>query len=190
MMNFLIHIDEQAFLFLNSFHCPLCDGIMIFVTSKISWIPLYIFILWKIFHKDRWGIVYFIVCAVFCVLLSDRISVFVKEYFQRLRPCHNDSLKMVVYTVNGRCGGLYGFVSSHAANAFAVATLVSLVCKRKTITIIMTVYAILVSYSRIYLGVHFPADIIGGALLGICIAVPVYYLYVVLLKRYLSSAWQ
>jgi undecaprenyl-diphosphatase len=102
------------------------------------------------------------------ILIGDRASVeMFKEVFERLRPCHNPTIKYLVHTVDG-CGGKFGFVSSHATNSFSLAVFSSLLLKSKFkwITASMLFWAALVSYSRIYVGVHFPADILGGAILG------------------------
>lgn len=102
------------------------------------------------------------------ILIGDRASVeMFKEVFERLRPCHNKRIIFLVHTVDG-CGGQYGFVSSHATNSFSLAFFSSLLLKSKFkwITAVMFLWATLVSYSRIYMGVHFPADILIGAILG------------------------
>ena len=102
------------------------------------------------------------------ILIGDRASVeMFKEVFERLRPCHNPTIKYLVHTVDG-CGGKFGFVSSHATNSFSLAVFSILLLKNKFkwITGSMLFWAALVSYSRIYVGVHFPADILGGAILG------------------------
>jgi undecaprenyl-diphosphatase len=112
------------------------------------------------------------------VTLADQISVHAfKEVFQRLRPCHNPELQDIVHLVNNKCGGQYGFVSSHAANTFAVAFFLKKLFAQKQFSIFIIFWAAIVSYSRIYLGVHFPLDVIGGAVLGTLIGIMVFYLY-------------
>ncbi|WP_223265865.1 phosphatase PAP2 family protein [Vicingus serpentipes] len=111
-------------------------------------------------------IVPFIVTLIF---LSDKISVyFFKEVFMRLRPCHNPEIANLVHIVSDHCGGQYGFVSSHATNTFALAVFVGLLVKQKISWLLPTlvIWAAVVSYSRIYLGVHYPGDVICGAILG------------------------
>lgn len=107
------------------------------------------------------------------IVFSDQISVqLFKEAFMRLRPCHNPNIADLVHTINGECGGNYGFVSSHASNTFALALFVGLIFKKHFSFLLyaMLVWSALVSYSRIYVGVHYPADIVCGAILGSTIA--------------------
>lgn len=107
------------------------------------------------------------------IFLSDKISVyFFKEVFMRLRPCHNPVIANLVHIVNNHCGGQFGFVSSHATNTFALAVFVGLLLKQKVSWLLpaLVLWATIVSYSRIYLGVHYPGDVICGALLGTIIA--------------------
>ena len=112
-----------------------------------------------------------IVAIVLAVVLSDKISTAIKKKVQRFRPSHDLVLAERVHTVNEYRGGNYGFVSSHASNTFCVALLVTLLLETSTfVTVLLFFWAILVSYSRIYLGVHFPFDILFGALLGMIIA--------------------
>jgi len=105
-----------------------------------------------------------------CVLLADQLSVHLfKNVFQRLRPSHEPELTGMVHLVRDYRGGNWGFVSSHAANTFAIATFLSLIFKNRKFWIILFSWCIIVSYTRIYLGVHYPGDIFGGALLGMVI---------------------
>jgi undecaprenyl-diphosphatase len=121
-----------------------------------------------------------IIAIIIAVVLSDRISTAIKKKVQRVRPTHDIVLADKVHTVNNYRGGNYGFVSSHASNTFCVALLVALIFETSTwITLLLFFWAILVSYSRIYLGVHFPLDIIFGAILGMNIA----FLIFLLLKK-------
>lgn len=107
--------------------------------------------------------------VVIVIILADQISVnLFKEVFLRLRPCHNPEIKDLVHTINGACGGKYGFVSSHASNTFALAVFVGSVFKKQVEWMLFTMFlwAAIVSYSRIYVGVHYPGDVLVGALLG------------------------
>jgi undecaprenyl-diphosphatase len=172
------HLDQQLFLFLNSLNSPFWDKVMSAVSGKIIWAPLYLAILvWiGITYKKRfWVILIFIALAV---ALADQVSVqLFKNVFHRLRPCHEPSLEGLIHLVNGKCGGLYGFVSSHASNSFNVALLSLMFIKKRWYSVSIVLWASVVGYSRIYLGVHYPGDVIFGALLGALIGWGVYKLY-------------
>lgn len=176
ILSSLINIDKQLFLFLNGFHSPFFDDVFYFITDRFSWVPFYLFLTILLFFKYKWKGFVFLPFVAMVILLSDQISVqLFKEVFMRLRPCHNPEIKDLVHTVDG-CGGLYGFVSSHASNTFALALFVGLILKKHVPKLlpILVCWAAIVSYSRIYVGVHYPADIIGGAILGLVIAFTVW----------------
>jgi len=163
----LEQLDRELFLFLNSIHSPGWDSIMTFVSAKLTWAPFYAFILVLLSIKYKRSILIIIPIIILTITASDQLSVHAfKEVFMRLRPCHEPALEGLVHTVNNRCGGMYGFVSSHAANSFAAAILSLGLMKKRWFTIMILFWATLVSYSRVYLGVHYPGDIIGGAILG------------------------
>jgi len=185
MIAFLKALDIQLLLFINGLHQPLLDKVMLFLTYKYTWIPLYVGIIFFIFVKKRkeyWLVLLFIIGAVIC---SDLVaSSLMKPYFQRLRPCHNLDLNTVLYLVGDLCGGRFGFVSSHAANTFALATFFYLYVGREYNWIeVFFIWAGFVSLSRVYLGVHYPADIAVGALLGIVVAIVFYSLFKQAQKR-------
>jgi len=180
-------LDQQLFLFLNSANSPFWDKIMVYLSMKIVWAPLYIAILifLGIKYKGRfWIMLLFIILAV---TLADQISVLIKNAVDRPRPCHESSLQGLVHVVNGVCGGLYGFVSSHASNSFNVAFLSLMFIKRKWYTVFIIAWASIVSYSRIYLGVHYPGDVLCGAILGALIGWGVYKLFEAFNKRILKN---
>ncbi len=165
-------MDAQLFLFLNGLHADWLDPVMVAITEMWPWIPLYLlllFLVFKQFGKRGWWILLG-VCVV--ILCSDQLSAHVcKPLFQRLRPCFNPELEGLVHLPNGLPGGRFGFVSSHAANTFAVASYLTGVLWRRYRWIGWVLYgwAFLSSYSRIYVGVHYPGDIVAGAALGILI---------------------
>ena len=170
--------DTQLFVFLNGINSPFFDQLMWWFSGKFFWIPMYLLIIACIIYKQRWKAIITLLFIVFVVTLADQISVHAfKEVFQRLRPCHNPELADVVHLVNNKCGGKYGFVSSHAANTFAVAFFLKKLLAKKYFSLFIISWAIIVSYSRIYLGVHYPLDIVGGALLGTGIGLCVFSLY-------------
>ena len=167
MIDFLNKLDTQLFIFFNSINSPFWDKIMWWISGSKSWIPLYLIIIIYIIYKFRWKAVITLVIIAILITLSDQISVrLFKDVFQRLRPCHNPALQDIVHLVHNKCGGKYGFVSSHAANTFAIAIFLSRLFKYKYFSIFIILWAAVVSYSRIYLGVHYPFDILGGAILG------------------------
>ena len=176
MLDWIIGLDKELFLFLNGINSPLWDRIMWLISGKFTWIPLYVILLVGIIYSDlsARSIVITILFILVTVLLCDQISVLLKNFIGRLRPSHDPTLHNLVHIVNDYRGGKYGFVSSHAANVFGVAVFSTNQLKSGTWSFILIVWAIIVSYSRIYLGVHFPLDIIFGAILGTMIGIHMY----------------
>jgi undecaprenyl-diphosphatase len=145
---------------------------------------MYAIIVGYIIYKFRWKAILSLVFIALVVTLADQISVHgFKMVFQRLRPCHNLQLKNIVHLVNNKCGGQFGFVSSHAANTFGIAVFLARLLKNKQFIIFIFAWASVVSYSRIYLGVHYPFDILGGAILGSGIGYLSYFFYTVVLQK-------
>lgn len=159
-------IDRQLFLFLNSANSPFWDKVMYFMSMKLVWVPAYLLILiaMGIIYKRKLLII--ILFIIISVLVADQLSVLLKNSVGRLRPCHDPSLQGLVHLVNGECGGIYGFVSSHAANMFNVALFSLVLIGRRWFSAVILIWAAVISYSRIYLGVHYPGDVLCGAMLG------------------------
>lgn len=179
MIESLKELDIKLFLFFNGIHSAAGDFIMYWLSHKFIWIPLYVFLLYLLFRFYGKKTLLLLVMVALLITISDQVSVHCfKNVFQRLRPCHEPSLEGMVYTL-GRCGGKYSFISSHASNSFAIAVFMALLLwdKMRIFSIVMIVWAALVSYSRIYLGVHYPADIICGAIAGSVEAFIVYRLW-------------
>lgn len=177
MIDFLTNLDSQLFLFLNGLHSEFWDSIMWWVSGKEEWIPLYMVLLGWLIFRFKWRILYLIPFIVLLIVLSDQISVLIKNTVQRFRPTHDPEIGNLVNTLNNYRGGKYGFVSSHAANSFALAIFTSLILKNRWFTVFIFFWAALVSYSRIYLGVHYPGDILFGALLGIALGMVTFWLW-------------
>jgi undecaprenyl-diphosphatase len=185
----LNQIDTQLFLFFNGLHNETFDHIMVWVSGKTTWWPFYLALLAYLVWSRRLQVIPVLLFIALCVTLADQSSVkLFKDVFERLRPCREPALEGLVHMVNGKCGGLYGFVSSHAANTFGVAMLLLLIVKKQWFSVLMLVWATLVSYSRIYLGVHYPGDIIGGAVLGMLCGYLVYLLFRWAIPR-LPASW-
>ena len=184
MIEFLTYWDTQLFIFLNNIHSPFWDGIMWWISGTKSWIPLYIVIIAFIIYKQKKKSSLTLLFIAVVVFLSDQVSVHLfKEVFQRLRPCHTPELQDIVHLVKNKCGGQFGFVSSHATNTFSIATFLSLLFKNRNFTVFILIWATIVSYSRIYLGVHFPLDVIAGGILGSLIGYSIYKLYFFINKK-------
>lgn len=174
MIEWLENMDRELFLVLNGWHSETMDFVMWHISGKLQWIPLYLLLLGLLFKKYGWSSWILMLSVAVLISISDQTSVkLFKEGFERWRPCHNVDLKELVHLVNNKCGGRFGFVSSHATNSFAIATFVGLLLNRKTLVLLL-IWAALVSYSRVYLGVHYPSDILGGAILGTGIATLLY----------------
>ncbi|MDQ2180568.1 phosphatase PAP2 family protein [Marinifilum sp. D714] len=176
-MDTLIQLDKELFLWFNSHNTPFWDVVMMFFTRKEFWIPLYLLLLYQIYKVKGKEAIYWILGAFLLVFLCDQISTqLFKNVFERFRPSHDPSLEGMVNLVSGYKGGRYGFVSSHATNSFGFALFTSLLFRNKLYTFFIFTWSLLVVYTRIYLGVHFPGDIIGGMVLGLLLGYGVYRL--------------
>ena len=177
-MDWILQFDSWLFLAINGLHSEFWDGIMWWISGKTTWWPFYLLLLGFLGWKRRWQLLLMILFLVLAITLADQTSVHLfKNVFQRLRPCHEPSLQGLVHLVNNKCGGQFGFISSHASNVFGVATLISLWIKKRWLTAILVIWALVVSYSRVYLGVHYPLDVIAGGMWGAGCGWLMYFLF-------------
>ena len=182
-------IDRAIVLWINGLHTAWLDQFMWIISGKLTWIPLYLLLLFLFARSFGWGkAAIFLIIAVIGVTISDQLSVHLfKDVFERYRPSHHSELTNVLHFYdlgNGNFykGGMYGFVSSHASN-FMVVCLFGFLTLRKNykwIGPVLIISYVLVIFSRIYLGVHYLSDVIVGGLLGAIIA---YLLYKLVLVR-------
>ncbi|MBO0322039.1 phosphatase PAP2 family protein [Muricauda sp. CAU 1633] len=169
MLEQLLQHDTDLFLFLNGLGTPTWDGFWMFMTNTKSSFPLYVLLLYlsyKNFGWKRTGII--LVSVALMITCTDQLSNFFKYGIGRLRPCHDPEVSSVMRLVKSYCGGQYGYFSAHAANSFGPAIFFSILFRGKVrfIGIIMILWACIVAYSRIYIGVHYPLDVLTGALVG------------------------
>jgi len=179
----ILEIDKDLFLFLNSLHNSFWDTIMLMVTRKETWIPFFAIILFYFIKNYKIKAFPILVFLALTILLSDQLSVLLKENIQRFRPVHDLVIGSLVHNVL-RKGSFYGFVSSHAANGFAVFAFTASIFKNRNYWLLLLFWALLFSYSRIYSGVHYPLDILGGAVLGWIIGVGCFKLLTLVENRY------
>ena len=187
-MNAINNLDHELFLFLNGLHVGWLDPVMTFISSEMGWIPFYVILLYLVFKKLGWkGLLFVVIGVVVLITCSDQLSSHVfKPVFHRFRPCHDPLIQDLVHLPNGHCGGQYGFISSHACNTFALASFITLIMKRfyKKIGLLMFIWAALVSYSRIYMGVHFPGDVLCGAAVGMILGFGIGHILLMVMNKF------
>jgi undecaprenyl-diphosphatase len=165
-------IDTDVLKFINGHNCPILDQVMMIISGRFTWIPLYLLFAILIFRDYRSASWLILIFGVLAVVMSDQASNLIKDHVMRLRPSHDPAVmgSLHYYKDDNRdayMGGLYGFVSNHAANATSLALYLILLFRNKWVTIGLIFWVFLLCYSRVYLGVHYPSDILGGIFVGL-----------------------
>ncbi len=174
----IIETDEALLLYLNGMHCPAIDSVMWFVSGKLSWLPLYILLTYFMWRRLGWRqtVVSLLFIAAMIALCDRACSHLIRPLFERLRPSNlQNPISSLVHIVNGYRGGAYGFPSCHAANTFALAVFQMLLFRNRW-AVLLLAWAVVVCYSRVYIGVHYPGDIAVGMLIGSAFGTAFYYL--------------
>lgn len=169
MLQKLNGIDIRLFLFLNGHHNAFFDPIMYWISNKWFWLPFYLFMVILIARAYKKRSILIFICIGVLVTLSDQISShLIKPWVKRLRPSHNPDIAHLVHLSKAGPGGLYGFVSGHATNSFALFIFLAIVLNSKFnwLKWVLLLWALLICYSRIYVGVHYPGDVVCGAVVG------------------------
>lgn len=188
LINKLLPFEREVFLALNGSGSAFWDNAMWTYTGIVTWLPMVLFILYIAFRNQQLKEGMLVLGAIVLVLLlSNLISAsFFKPVFQRYRPSHHPDYKDLVNIINDFRGGDYGFISGHATNSFGLAFFFSLLFKNRFVTISMMLWAVINSYSRVYLGVHFISDIVAGFIMGTLIGLLVYEIYIRIRVRYFN----
>lgn len=185
MMNEIVSLDKSVFYFLNDLHTPLFDVAMSLFTRTEAWLLLFVGVIWCIFKLfGRKGILILIAIAL-VILIADQFSGLIKDLVGRLRPTHDPDMQDLVHFVKKK-GGKFSYFSAHASNTFGLAMFLSLLFKNRTLGLVIFSWAAIASYTRIYLGLHFPGDILTGMLFGMVLGWAVYQLVKRVDKRFFA----
>lgn len=182
----LSDIDARLLLIVNGAHSPFFDSVMWCISGRWIWVPFYAVLAYLLFRRMSWKRASICLVTIGLIILAadQTCATLIRPEIGRLRPANlNNPLSSFVHVVSGYRGGRYGFPSCHAANTFALAVFMSLVIRHKWFTVMMFSWAFVVSYSRMYLGVHYFGDLFCGATIGSLFAVLFYYLQNYLFKR-------
>ena len=184
MLEKILDLDSYLFLYLNNLGSQYYDNFWIFLSRTEANVMFYLVVLiayiYSINNKKRTKILFHLIIAIaILITISDQTSNLFKDSFQRLRPCYNELISDSLRLVKDSCGGRYGFFSAHASNSFSLAIFFGLLLRssNRLLILLFAIYAFLISYSRIYLGVHYPIDILVGTIFGTINAIVLYKIY-------------
>jgi len=184
-----LQFERGAFFSLNGSNSIYWDNFFFIFTNPLTWLFFFFCFLWVFSYKKNWKeVVCVIIMVGLLILLCDRISSgFFKPYFHRFRPSHHPDFMNQVKIVFNKRGGNYGFISGHATNLFGLATFFTMIFRNKLFTFTIFTFAVLIAYSRIYLGLHFISDVVAGAIVGSLIGYFVYRIYQYSRYKWLKS---
>jgi undecaprenyl-diphosphatase len=182
LLDRLKDLDVKLFIYLNGLGTESWDGFWNFVTHRFTWVPIYLLLLYLVYRIAGWkGLVYYLVAITILIYVVDQTTYYwFKAVFQRPRPSRPESGIADIIRITGSPGGKWGFISAHASNTFAIAVFLGYQIKKifKPAAVLFVLWAVFISYSRIYVGVHYPADLLVGALWGSFVA----FLFLYVLK--------
>lgn len=183
----VISLDKQWLLAVNGSDSLYLDRVVKVLTTAITWIPLYISLFYVVLHNNETArkVIYILASAGLCVLLAGTVDdVIVKPTVARWRPTHDPEIGMLVDIVNGYRGGRFGFFSAHASNTFSIAIFFCWLVRSRLLSVALVLWSLTNCWTRLYLGVHFPGDILVGLMWGAIVGTGVYYLY-----RHFAAKW-
>ncbi|MCH4552938.1 MULTISPECIES: phosphatase PAP2 family protein [Aestuariibaculum] len=186
MIDKLIQLDTELFLYLNNLGTPAWDGLWLAITAKLTFVPLYAILLYLLYKKfGLRSLLIFVVVIALMITFTDQVTNLFKRTFERPRPCRADGVMDQMRFIAERCGK-YGFFSGHASNSMAAAIFAGLMLRTyyKNLIFILLFWSAIVAYSRIYVGVHYPLDLICGLTFGAISGFMFYKLSLYLLKRF------
>jgi len=190
MIDQLLQYDQELFLFLNNLGTETWDGFWMTYTTKYYWAPFYtllLYLLFKNYNKNAFLLI--ILTTALLILFTDQVTNLFKHGFERYRPCHNEDINNIMRIVRPGCGGRFGFFSGHSSNSMAIAVFVGLLLskKYKYLIFMLLFWAVLMGYSRIYVGVHYPLDVLCGMIFGAISGFVFYKLARYLIHRFTAS---